>query len=115
MTISRYQQEHDEWVRKNFPMSIGKPEDALLGLVEEVGELAHASLKQRQNIRGTFEQHEADMRDAVGDIFVYLCSYCNAKGWSLAQIVEDVWSAVKQRDWTKNAVDGKVGADAGQA
>jgi hypothetical protein len=40
--------------------------------MEEAGELAHCHLKERQNIRGTPEQHQAGAKDALGDLSVYL-------------------------------------------
>lgn len=66
--------ERDEWVDKNFPENkLDKPVDeSLVGVVEELGELAHAHLKAAQGIRGTNEEHEKNARDAVGDCTIYL-------------------------------------------
>jgi NTP pyrophosphatase (non-canonical NTP hydrolase) len=89
-------------VNKNFPLQ--KKYQPLLGLVEEVGELAHAHLKDEQEIRG--HAHEAEKLDAVGDIFVYLMSYCNASGYDLEEIILDTWRTVEQRDWRKDPVSG---------
>ena len=47
----------------------------LLGICEEAGELCHAQLKKEQGIRGTIEQHDAAMKDAVGDIMIYAINY----------------------------------------
>jgi len=38
-----------------------------MGLVEEVGELAHAHLKNEQGIRGTPEEHVQAKVDAIGE------------------------------------------------
>lgn len=35
-----------------------------------------------------------------------LAATCTKMGWSLQDIIEDVWPNVRQRDWTKNKVDG---------
>lgn len=65
--------EHDEWVAHNFPNNtLPQPQESVLGLIEEVGELAHADLKERQSIRGTPEEHQANAKDAIGDATVYL-------------------------------------------
>lgn len=65
--------ERDEWVAHNFPNpQIPKPQESILGVIEEIGELSHAHLKGLQSIRGTQEQHDADAKDAIGDATVYL-------------------------------------------
>jgi NTP pyrophosphatase (non-canonical NTP hydrolase) len=65
--------ERDEWVAHNFPDNhYPPPEESLIGCIEEVGELAHAQLKEVQNIRGTKEEHIANGKDAIGDLIVYL-------------------------------------------
>jgi NTP pyrophosphatase (non-canonical NTP hydrolase) len=98
------QTEHNPWARKNF--GVQEWMDGFLGLVEEVGELAHSLLKQRQKIRGTHEEHEEQAKDAVGDIVVFLAGFCTQRGWNFQEIVEGVWSRVKARDWTKNKDNG---------
>jgi hypothetical protein len=72
--------ERNDWVKHNFPNPhIPNPGESVLGCMEELGELVHALLKAAQNIRGTAAEHEADAKDAVGDLSVYLMgvmSYC---------------------------------------
>ncbi len=66
-------EERDAWVAHNFPDNhYPPPEESLIGCIEEVGELAHAQLKEVQQIRGTKEEHEAAAKDAIGDLIVYL-------------------------------------------
>jgi hypothetical protein len=66
-------QQRQEWRTRNFPMSDDRKEcHSVLGVIEEVGELAHHHLKEAQGIRGTAEEHQAGARDAIGDIMVYL-------------------------------------------
>lgn len=84
--------ERDEWIAHNFPNpQIPNPQESILGVIEEVGELAHAHLKGLQNIRGTQEEHDANAKDAIGDATVYLLgvlSYHNTvPGDSLPQHV----------------------------
>lgn len=93
------QDDHKVWSTRNFPNA--DPVDAVLGVAEEVGELCHAILKQRQGIRGTSEEHEAKAKDAVGDIVIFLLDVCNRRGWSFAEIVAETWAEVRKRDWTK--------------
>lgn len=98
------QDEHQEWLEHNFPNQ--ESHDALLGIVEEVGELAHSHLKKNQGIRGTDRDHVVAIRDAIGDIVIYLASYCNTNGYVFDECVEDAWQEVLVRDWQANKVDG---------
>ena len=58
-----------------------------LKLFEEVGELAQAHLKNREN----------EGMDAVGDILVVLTIYCQQKGWSIAECFELAYNEIKNR------------------
>ena len=105
MTLDQFQQEQKEWRERNFePSELGV--GSLLGIVEEVGELSHAHLKQLQGIRGTSIEHEEAARDAVGDILVYLVDYCTQRGWNLQDILDFTWNCVKTRNWKKNPETG---------
>lgn len=92
------QRKQSEWSALNFPDQ--KKYQCLLGLVEEVGELAHAHLKAEQGIR-TEENLECKRRDAVGDIVIFLAGYCNHHGLDLEQCIADAWEEVRIRDWKK--------------
>ena len=97
MTLTELQEALAPWVEHNF----GKPPwtQPFMGIVEEVGELSHALLKQEQGIRGTREQHEDAAMDAVGDIVVYVACLCNLRGWDLQKILDATWAEVSKRDW----------------
>lgn len=103
-TLRMIQDEHWVWLKHNFPDQ--QDHDALLGLIEEVGELAHAHLKAQQAIRGTSEEHRAAASDAIGDIIIYLASYCNTNDFSLSDCFDTAWSEVENRDWIKYSKDG---------
>lgn len=105
MLLSQLQREHDRWLDHNFPNQ--KPHQALLGLQEEVGELAHAHLKYEQGIRYMTErEYKIQAGDAIGDIVIFLASYCNSNGFNLAKEVKVAWDGVKERDWIKDPDDG---------
>lgn len=103
--LSKLQVEVAKWQSANF----GEPDgsDMLLGVMEEVGELCHAHLKDKQKIR-TNEDHFAKKKDAVGDITIYLLNYCSAEGIDFEKNLIEIWDKVKQRDWKKNPIDGIV-------
>lgn len=109
--LNKVQKEQKDWAKKNFPDGGIKKRvpggEALHGVMEELGELAHAHLKETQGIRLN-EDHEAEAKDAIGDIVIYLADYCNKRGFDLEEIVDSTWREVKQRDWTKNNENGKV-------
>jgi NTP pyrophosphatase (non-canonical NTP hydrolase) len=106
--IEKVQREHKEWAHRNFgPRPSWHP---LLGVQEEVGELSHAYLKREQGIRGTREEHEADMCDAVGDIMVFLIDFCNQEGIDLRDALAVTWEKVSKRDWrAERLANGKDG------
>ena len=102
--LDEIQDEHADWVLHNFPNAT--PVEAVLGVSEEAGELSHGMLKEIQGIRGN--DHIPEMRDAIGDICIYLLHLCNLMGWSLLDIVDETWRHVQQRDWVKFPVDGRT-------
>lgn len=106
MDLHQLQREVGEWAEKNFGKQI--PTRPFLGVVEEVGELSHALLKKDQGIRGTAEEHDAGICDAVGDIMIYLADFCYRSGISLAGSVNKAWLEVRDRDWKKFPKNGKT-------
>jgi len=102
--LEKIQSEHRRWTENNFgDQPYWHP---LLGVVEEVGELAHAELKGEQGIRDCAHRDELAC-DAVGDIMIYLIGYCTTKGFNIEKILTETWSeTVKKRNWKKNKEDG---------
>ena len=94
LDITGLQQQQKKWMDKNFPDA--KKYQCLLGVVEEVGELSHAHLKMEQGIRDVSVD---DVKDAIGDIVIFLCGYCNTNGYDLWSCVADAWDEVSKRDW----------------
>jgi NTP pyrophosphatase (non-canonical NTP hydrolase) len=102
--LRAFQAAHNLWLKRNFPNQ--QPADGLLGVIEEVGELAHAHLKASQGIRGDASLHRAEAADAIGDIMIYLASYCNTNGYDMAGCLEDAWEEVSRRDWQASPETG---------
>ena len=101
--LKKLQKEHKVWLDHNFG---GQPSyHSLLGVVEEVGELSHAHLKNEQGIR-TNEDHIALAKDAIADIVIFLASYCNSREFDFEEIIQSTWNEVKKRDWIKFPKDG---------
>jgi NTP pyrophosphatase (non-canonical NTP hydrolase) len=104
MKLSQVQVELRPWQEHNFP---GRPAwQPLLGIGEELGELNHSFLKREQQIRMN-EDHDAKLRDALGDILIYMCDFANAEGLDLDAILAETWQEVVQkRDWRPVRVGG---------
>jgi NTP pyrophosphatase (non-canonical NTP hydrolase) len=94
--LSELQKKHAVWQRRNFPNA--EKWECLVGLQEEVGELAHAFLKKHQRIRKG-ENHDALMKDAIGDVVIYLLGFCTLNGIDVDDCIEIAWDEVKERDW----------------
>lgn len=104
VNLREYQEAVRQWSQHNFgDQPSWKP---LLGIGEEVGELNHAYLKREQGIRqeshGAFER----IRDAVGDIMIYLLDFCSREGIDAEIALAYVWQEVSQRDWKRFPKDG---------
>ncbi|KKL97841.1 hypothetical protein LCGC14_1830410 [marine sediment metagenome] len=97
LTLRRLQEEVGPWSASNFPGLTAS--DNLIGVAEELGELAHAHLKHHQG-RMTDEEYSEQAQDAIGDILVFLAGYCNSADFDLEALTEKVWSEVKRRDYT---------------
>lgn len=103
MIIKEIQNEVGEWSNKNF--GIQESWKPLLGIGEELGELNHAYLKRAQGIRKN-EDHDAAIKDAIADMFIYMCDFCYRQDIDLEDTIIKTWDQVKQRDWTKNKNTG---------
>jgi NTP pyrophosphatase (non-canonical NTP hydrolase) len=76
------------------------PHQPLLGITEEVGELAHVHLKREQGIRRLGGDNGYNLAcDALGDIFIYMLSYANSNHIDLEEAITSTWERVEQRDW----------------
>ena len=88
--LKNLQREHAEWISRMYPGQT--PDLPAAGMVEEAGELLHCALAVRRADLWGYEPRYppeallAGMIDAVGDCAIYACSYCNARGWSFADL-----------------------------
>lgn len=77
MTLEIAQQEVTEWALRNFgEQDSHRP---LLGILEELGEYSEA--RDRIDVAG--------MRDAIGDVGIYMLHYCGLRGWSMSELWDD--------------------------
>lgn len=122
-SLEQIQNEVGQWSQANFGDNISKvtglpmfSQNALTGLVEEVGELNHATICHHQGRRGydpTTEAGEAkyvaDRNDALADILIFLCDFAYREGVSLLQLVNKAWeetvSKRNMQNWEQHSHD----------
>ena len=85
-TLTQIYNEHGIWEAKNFPDS--NATDNVLGMIEEVGELAHAILKREQGIRVN-ENHDAEIRDAIADITLFLFGFVKKRYLRIEDVIRE--------------------------
>jgi NTP pyrophosphatase (non-canonical NTP hydrolase) len=104
LSLRDLQVEHSRWAAYNFPEAPG--EQFLMGMMEEMGELAHCHLKASQAIRGFTDGFGGDAyltaaTDAIADFIIFAAGYCNRMGIDLEMAVQETWEKVRERDWIK--------------
>lgn len=99
--ISLKQNELNEWHKKNF--DVLNTHEQLIGMTEEVGEIAHYYLKGQQGIRGvTREVMIAKMVDGWCDTVIFGIQMMTSLNVDAEKALEMVIEQVLQRDWRKD-------------
>ena len=126
-SIRQLQRDLATWQRRNFPTA--KRLEPVVGIAEEVGEawevvlqlaafgqltatvgrVCHAALKHDQGIRGTKEELQAKLQDAIGDLFIFMVNICNLFEIDLQQVVNETWAVVSKRNWQADPIGGSDG------
>lgn len=89
---------HAKWLDETFPEN--DSDDQLKGVLEEIGELARAELKNSQKFRNYSDgEIKEKITDAIGDLFFYMCGYCSRKGIRLADCIDMALKEIVTRDW----------------
>jgi NTP pyrophosphatase (non-canonical NTP hydrolase) len=76
-----------EWANERDLIYPGNPQAQMCKVVEEVGELAAAILKNRRD----------DIRDAIGDVMVTICILAKQLDVDELQCFEDAYNVIKKR------------------
>ena len=106
--IRALQTEVNEWVTRNFDNS---ELTAVVGMVEEVGELCRAVVKMEQGIRGTRAEWFAEIRKEAGDVFIKLCDVARFYGFDLSDAIHERWAKVGARDWKADPIGHGIGGE----
>jgi NTP pyrophosphatase (non-canonical NTP hydrolase) len=78
----------------------------MLGMTEELGEIAHHILKRAQGIRGGDVDHEAEIRDGCADLVIFMMGLADLEGFDLLTAINEAWDGVKHRDWVLHPKNG---------
>lgn len=100
--MNELQRELFEWFINNFTKdkdnnNIPIPKlinQQVVGMIEEIGELAHSILKKEQGIRKN-ENHLEMISDAIGDIIIYSSNLCSLLAIKLDDAIKNVSSKGK--------------------
>lgn len=110
LNLRELQEKHCDWSDENFGDVTGHFDRGVLhcalGAAEEIGELCHGVLKAEQGIRGSVDDHRDGVRDAIGDIVLYLIDLCGKLGLDFEAVLQDVSEEVHGRNWNENKKDG---------
>lgn len=107
MDLNKFQSDLNSWLDHNFPNT--NSDAQIKGVMEELGELCHYDLKWKQQIRGiTKENAIPKIKDAVGDIVIYLCNYCNTMNISFRECVQTAMTEIMKRDWIEDPEGSEI-------
>ncbi len=96
MDIEQLQREVGIWTRKNF--GDAPSIRALVKVMEELGELAGGYIGRIEHRKGKPPADcESKVKDAVADVLIALCVFCERENIDLNEMVERVWTEVSQR------------------
>lgn len=84
--LSEFQPIRD-WADARGLIKGGDPKTQTLKLIEEVGELARAIIKE----------NDEEARDAIGDCVVVLTNLAAQKGWRIESCVNDAYDVIQNR------------------
>jgi len=101
--LSEVCSEQKVWQKKNF--GVERLGWLLLGVAEESGELAHAILKEHQNIRDHVKALE-DVKDSAADMVIFLMGAANEAGVDFTLVTADT----SLRPHTGSVEDKKLSA-----
>lgn len=117
MSIELRQKELHNWQIDNFGKNDDDSDRVFQGIVEELGEMAHAILKYKQHIRQfhlltecNYQEEKRKLRalvaDAFGDIVVFGIQLMTEYEIDAEEAVKTTIETVLKRDWKANSESG---------
>jgi hypothetical protein len=103
--LQKLQLQLHTWRMRNFPTATARR--SVVGRSRGDWRTRSRSSEGSAGIRGTWDEHEEEAKDAVADTIIYLMGYCSVRGWDLSSILEETATEVMKRDWIKYPTNGK--------
>lgn len=75
------------------------PQDVMLLLTEEVGELAKEIRKSRKYYLDTNKNNELDVEGEIADVFIYILSMCRVMNVNLIEAFKNKEERNCKREW----------------
>ena len=75
------------------------PQDVMLLLTEEVGELAQEIRKSRKYYLDTNKNNELDVEGEIADVFIYILSMCRVMNVNLLEAFKNKEEKNCKREW----------------
>ena len=75
------------------------PQDVMLLLTEEVGELAKEIRKSRKYFLDTSKNNELDVEGEIADVFIYILSKCRVMNVNLLEAFKNKKEKNCKREW----------------
>lgn len=75
------------------------PQDVMLLLTEEVGELAKEIRKSRKYYLNTNKNNELDVEGEIADVFIYILSMCRVMNVNLLEAFKNKEEKNCKREW----------------
>lgn len=98
--LSDLQTDLHKWQLERFPDT--GADESLIGAMEELGELAHATLKGKQGLEGErFSTGPEAEKDAIGDCIVFLMQYASSRGYDIEECIESAAAEALDRDYDR--------------
>ncbi len=106
--LDEWQEWLESWHNNNFgdvPIGIRATK-----VMEEAGELGHAVVRLyhcevNQCGEAEVQYHQADLRDAIGDVVVTVTAIANLQGWNLGDILRETRDILQQRRYNQTQTD----------
>lgn len=106
LLMNKLQEFHAAWLQNTFPKNTA--DDQFEGMVEELGELARAKLKNSQGM-AHFPDDAAKLaiEDAIGDLFFYMLGFCSKRGIRISDCIDVALREFVTRDWKHYVATGE--------
>ena len=102
--IDLRQKELSDWADLNFGDLRADTMECIVGMIEELGELAHVVLKRKQRIREAADggDFKLEIGDAFADVVIFGIQAMTCEGIDAEAVIKKTINTVLQRDFKNN-------------